>query len=171
VNTPTIEDMGKYFVIHRTRFLLYTFARGPANRGWYHLFDYHQKHQLFLDIKKYGELKKTFDYSKSAVTNGYIKGISAQEIVKESGCWSSLLDFTKEEYKEKKASSRKEIVDKKDYRYVKKLKTCVVMVNLEQWLTKKGVEFINKDLCKILDISERTLYEYKEFIEEGGLEK
>ncbi len=171
INTPTMEDLGKYFVIHRTRFLIYTFARAADNRGWYHLFDYHQKHELYLNIKKYHELKKTFDYSKKAVTAGYIKGISNQECVKEAGGdWSVLLGFTQEEYKAKKDAARRSVQEEqKKPHEIKRAEKMQIMINAERFFEEKGFAVQNKELARILGIGERTYYDYRKLAEEEGL--
>ena len=168
INTPTVEDLGKYFVIHRTRFLVYTFARAADNRGWYHLYSYQQKHQLFLNIKKYGELKNTFDSCQKAVTNGYIKGISNQDCVKAAGGdWNVLLDFSKEEYKDKKAAATREVdtqAEKAQYRYNKRVATAIV--NLSRL---EKVKLTQDEICNILGYkSNRQFKSYYDFaIKEG----
>ena len=171
INTPTMEDLGKYFVIHRTRFLIYTFARAADRRGFYHLFDYHQKHELYLNIKKYHELKKTFDYTKSAVTNGYVKGISHQECVKEAGGdWSVLLDFTKEEYKAKKDLARRTNEEKKlSPAEIQRAKAIEIMVNLTRFFEQKQISLTKVETAALLGVSRTTLYEYEKLAEEEGL--
>ena len=171
INTPTMEDLGKYFVIHRTRFLLYTFARAADRRGFYHLYDYHQKHELYLNIKKYHELKKTFDYSKKAVTAGYLKGISHQECVKDAGGdWSVLLGFTKEEYKAKKDAARRSHAEEaKKPHEIKQDVLAPVIVNFERLVEQEGLNLTNKDLAKLLGIGETSYYKYRQLAEEEGL--
>lgn len=170
INTPTLKDLGEYFVVHRTRFLFYTFARGPDNRGWYHLFSYQKKHELWLNIKKYGELKKTYDYSKADIMNGFFKGISNQECVKQAGGdWKVLLEFSKEEYKQKKheasVESYEEPLTEAD---IRKDILAQTIVNLERTNEAKTLGLTNKDLASLLGIGTTSYYKYKGFAEEKG---
>ena len=168
INTPTIEDLGKYFVLHRTRFVVYTFARAADNRGWYHLFGYHKKHELYLNIKKYGELKKTFDFSKADVMNGYIKGISNQECVKD-GDWTSLLDFTMAEYKEKKDLARRENEEEElTPDQIRKEERKQILVRLDRFLAQKQVSVLEKEKAHIIGVKSTAYSEYKNELSEEG---
>ena len=170
INTPTIEDLGKYFVVHRTRFLFYTFARGPDNRGWYHMFGYEKKHDLFLAIKKYGETKKTHDYAKADITNGYFKGISNQECVKNNnGDWKTLLEFSQEEYKAKKDAARREEEKEPETKAdIQKEVLARTIVNAERMNEIKQLGLTNKEIATLIGIGNTSYYKYRKFAEEEG---
>lgn len=54
--TPTIFDLDKYFVMHRTRWLIHVYSKG-FKRGYMRFFGQEKKKQLYLDGKRKWDLR------------------------------------------------------------------------------------------------------------------
>ncbi len=129
--TPTVFDLNKYFVIHRTRFLIHIYAEG-LKRGYFRFFNRDAKKKLYLKGKRDWDMnaaKPVFRGSFTKLPAGFPIDMDEYERKK---------DLAMAESDDVHPKSIPDAIAKKRREY---------LVNISRWSESHGVKFNDADLA------------------------
>lgn len=140
--TPTIFDLNKYFVIHRTRFMIHIYTEG-LERGKFRFFNREAKKNLFLKGKKewnMGAAVPDFFGPFTDLPKGFPVSMEEYEAKKDAATRNSDLNGFARTIPDAIAKKRREY-----------------LVNVSRWAESHGVKFKQDDFAMWFGVDRSTI--------------